>query len=547
MKRSLAALLALLLCLTLCFVGCNSEEPEATDPKPTEAPKDDNSNNNSNNNGNSNNGNNENNEPETPEEPEANITKDVVINNISAIDLLELLAAVTEGENSELVDSVVDIYAGGSMDTAGMMANIANQLQLQAGANLSMTQDGETYTTVVSIKDGLLYSKNSDGADYVDETYIYIGGETPVVFHKGEDGEWVITSDDETEGGNSEPEFTDNSDLVPTPYTSGEVVEDEPVDPIAMLKDLAEQVVIPELKAELLTEKDGMIIISNEYFLDIIEANAELIAGGELTEEELADGMASAKEGIDAFGLEVAFGGNDKAITKISVKVNPDDSQLGQEIKEDLRYVSFVAEATDDGEQFKSMELKVGTPGYDYADGKDNVIETAFAIEMILDEENAFAGMKLSANVYSYSTMGDSSVNSSGLQVSNDTTEEYNTKIDILLDLTKLGEVGETVASIKSTTTLTRKADIRVEVVDNDWDNATRTLVKEYTEAELKAEEDYQSIIDLSAKATSDTGLKIAGEVEGVTIDGDADLSAAFNFPTELPEIVENYLAENAE
>lgn len=541
MKKTLAILLALLLCLSFCFVACDNGETKATDPKPTEKPTDaPGADNGGDSNGDSNGDGN--NVPSNPEEPEIIVSKDVIINSISDIDLPEILASVLEGDNEAMVEEMIGIFGGaasGNMGMASILASVGGELGLNAGANVVFTEDGENYNTSISLKGDLLYSKNSEG-NYTDETIIYLGGDAPVVFFKGADGEWTITSNgDEPEadiGPGVEVMPNNPDDRIPVPYEAVDEEMEQP-DYLQMIKDMAAQVTVPALTAEYLTEKDGMLVLSNDYIVKIFVENDQFIESN-LTPEEIEEGAELAKKTLNDMGLEIAFGGNDKSVTKITVKLAP-TAELTKEMG--IKSASLVAESTADAAQLKKITFET-----EIADGRfedDSTAKAAFSIETILDSKNAIVGAKISVESFNYSAMADlnNDINSDR-HTEHMTVRKYVQKIDMTLDLSQMKNINETVLDFTLTQTLVRMADLDRVVVGDDYENATTTLVKEYSAAEMAEEDDAKNEFKITAKSTSASGIKFTGNVDEVTFTGDADFSTAFNFPSELPEIVTEYI-----
>lgn len=299
------------------------------------------------------------------------------------------------------------------------------------------------------------------------------------------------------------------------------------------LEDLAAgDVTIPELEDEYITEKDGMLVIDTDYFIELFFANIGLVAGNEMMPaEEIESTKAAVKEVADKLGIEIAVAMGAQTISKISVTLNPTDETLP------ITSASLVASATPDGKNLEYVEAKLVVPYNELGMDVDMTYGVRFDA---VSENGAVVGYKLNAEISVPAML----TYDPGMPESGETKIPYEAvfasqKITVSanLDLSKLASVGENLADLKFSMFVDKAYKIEGE---NDYMTGESTT-KSITE--INAAEFEQERIDLSASvkfADKETILLEAYvNVRGETISIKGKLTfGEFDFPVSSEDIL---------
>ena len=338
MKKTLLALLALVLCMTMLLVGCTTDSGI--------------NNNDANNNDQTNNdqNNDQNNNDQNNDDPAKDVlNKETLMQSFNKLDLYSIYKAINDG-----LEQTVDLESLQEFDFSTVEQQISGEV----------TQDGEVLAAIsAAIKNGIVHVEYSQGEDG-DETFMYItNGFEVIEFYRDFDGKWVADVYEE------EPDYGwDDEYMDYTVYSE----EEEDVDLLTSLFgidfEILQRITIPALTEDRITEKDGKLVIDNAYFVDFAVANFDLLvelvgSEGAPTKEEFKTQL---EEMIGMLGLEVAFKANSQTITAIYVDVTPpDSSEMGVE------RIGLSIELSDNGKALKgaSVYVSVPTDELDYSNG----------------------------------------------------------------------------------------------------------------------------------------------------------------------------------
>ena len=484
MKKTLLILLSIILCLSFALTACNNTDVEFGDDET--------------------NGATEQNKPAEENKPTedtrpapSGVDKSIAKNSLNKIDLSTLM-----GSTETSFDIFADIVAGLDLTAAGVIDGEEGKASIKAAI-----EEGKIY-----------YALSSESEDYSDleEAFVKLDGKVAELFEEI-DGKWQLTDTVEFE------------DMLET---------DE-----EFLENTLKGIKIPELKNEYLTEKNGMLVVSNQYVLDVIDANAALIAGYEITAEEKAEILNSANEIIKALGVEISIGTGYDKIVKLAVSVAP-----SAEMAEDMGIKSAKAEIAldNDATYLKSASLSVELAAEEGINYTSKISATLNSIVV----NGKIQGFDLKA---AFAMPTASAADAPGWEFDEDgnyiidgeivTEYEYSAMrtfseitIDAKLDLSKLATVGAEVASLK----VDYKPAKAFKVTYKENLETYDTTVVSVEEVEP---EDFSVSVNGTVKTTAENVASIAGEVvvgeEKVTISGSFSYGTV-DFP-EIPADIKSY------
>ena len=279
---------------------------------------------------------------EKPTEPPSPVNKEVATQAFNKIDLATFLST-TEGSLEEL-------------------------RKLSAKAELNVTLPDESGNVTAAIKDGVFYLSAKEDSAEAEEIFGKIN-EDKIVMYALINGVW-------------------------------ETVNEIPLNPEDMFADagvnseeLISKIKIPELKAEHLTEKGDMLLVSNDYIYELVAENIAVIAGEEIPAESLEEVKAELKADLESAGLEILVATGAEEITKIAVSVKPTDESF------DFKSAKIEVALTDDAKNLKSVKAEwtanVGEP-------EMNEVRTSKIELSTVIVENELVGAKAKAEIYSY-------------------------------------------------------------------------------------------------------------------------------------------------
>ena len=427
----------------------------------------------------------------------------------------------TDNQTSTRLDKTAAVEAFNSLDFKALLENsgiseedslsLLNELKLGMDLTLSSNNSSQMKLSV-AVKDGYAYYKNSrDG--YSQSNWIYFGnGDFTTFYENG--GVWEAAQA--------------YSDIEQSQAEIGIAFE--------QIEALIDVITIPELKESHLTEKDGMLIISNEYILQALRANSELLAGESLSEEELDEAMEEVENGIKATGLKIAFAANENAVTKLSLSLSFDkNTELGKEFIEDSSFsaMSISIDATDDGTAIKNISISL-TNAFDKYE-KGYAPKTSLSLSTVFNNQNEPVGFDVNGELYSVTQQL-----TEGIVGGPETSEILLSKITAkgFFDSTKMKTAGAECANI-SFTTETVKAFKRTAQYDDEWN-----LTSEKIEAiSLSTATTMDISASLKVKSEGANKLAISGaynvvagnESVSISISGSAYMNNVLNFPTQIP------------
>ena len=474
MKKTLLILLSLILCLSFALTACNTDVEFGNDDS---------------------NGANEENKPTEDTRPApSGVDKSIAQSSLNKIDLSTLM-----GSTETSFDIFADIVAGLDLKLAGVIDGEEGSAWLKAAI-----EEGKIYAGVGS--------KGEDDADAdEEEVFIKLDGNTADLFEKIDDT-WQLTDTIDLE--NSIDLDIDTKEI----------------------EDTLKKIVIPELKEEYLTEKNGMLVLSNQYILDVIDANIKLIAGEEISEEEKAEGLKSIEETLKTFGLEISIGTGYDKIVKLAVSVTP-----SAEMAESMGIKSLKAEIAldNDATYLKSASFTIDVAeeeGINYTPKY-----TATLNSIVVDGELKGFDLKaaLTVSTGSASTAPDGDFDDDGNYIIDGeivteweytTTKYYNEiSVDAKIDLSKLATVGAEVASLKFNYKPAKAYEVTYKESFESFENTVVSV------EEIEADGISVSV-NGTVKTTAENVAAISGEV--VVGEDKVTISGNFSYGTvEFPEI----------
>lgn len=270
------------------------------------------------------------------------------------------------------VNKEVATKAFNKIDLATFFSTTDSSLEelrkLSAKAELNVNTPEESGTVTAAIKDGVFYLSAKGDESEKEEIFGKIGEDKIVAFELIE-GVWETVNE--------------------IPLNPEDMFAQTGVAP----EDFISKIKIPELKAEHLTEKGDMLLVSNDYIYELIANNIAILYSEEIPETDLAEVKTEIKEFLKTAGIEVFVATGHEEITKFAISVKP---------TEEGEFKSIYAEIalTDDAKNLKSVKAEwtafIGNP-------EMNEVKTSkFELNTVI-AENALVGVKANAEIYDYS------------------------------------------------------------------------------------------------------------------------------------------------
>lgn len=391
-------------------------------------------------------------EPE-PTEPPSPVNKEVATQAFNKIDLATFLST-TEGSLEEL-------------------------RKLSAKAELNVTLPDESGNVTAAIKDGVFYlSAKEDSSAEGGEIFGKIS-EDKIVMYELINGVWETVNE--------------------IPLNPEDMVADAGVNP----EELLSKIKIPELKAEHLTEKGDMLLVSNDYVYELVAENIAVIAGEEIPAESLEEVKAELKADLESAGLEILVATGAEEITKIAVSVKPTDESF------DFKSAKIEVSLTDDAKNLKSVkaEWTANVGDMDLNEVRTSKIELDTVIV-----ENELVGAKAKAEIYDYSY--EHYIEKNSVLIITKTT------VALDLDMSKLAEESGKVLTLDVDHTVEAAYEVS-STIDPETYEWTHEIVKPYS---VDAYKDSNVTIDASLTMNganrADFSLKSVASGEEVTMTG---------------------------
>ena len=284
-------------------------------------------------------------------------------------------ADATEPEATEPpspVNKEVATQAFNKIDLATFLSTTESSLEelqkVSARAEANLTTPDGSGSIIAAVKNGNFYvSLKEEGYD-AEEMFGKIGDEKISVYALI-DGVWETVNE--------------------VAISPEDIYADAGVNP----EEFLSKIKIPELKAEHLTEKGDMLLVSNDYIYELVAENIAVIAGEKIPAESLEEVKAELKAGLESAGLEILVATGAEEITKIAVSVKPADESF------DFKSAKIEVALTDDAKNLKSVKAEwtanVGEP-------EMNEIRTSKIELSTVIVENELVGAKATAEIYGY-------------------------------------------------------------------------------------------------------------------------------------------------
>ncbi len=460
MKKVLLMLLSVVLCLSMltgCFTTTEEILDDVDDAVANENP-------------------NENANPNEAPSNTANANMQVAIDSFNKLDLSAL--------------------AGTSLD----YMSIINELALSAGFEMSGTVNGSesNMSLEAAIKNGVVYLKSEMSGEGEDEVFVKFNDETFDMYYRG-----ATASDDEM----SEWEKTTSS--------IADMMDTDP----EMVTDIISKITIPKLEDKYLTEKNGMLLVSNDYVVELVMANSELIGeitGQEITDDQIAEARESMTKTLQELEFELFIGTNSETINKVAVSLNAESNKIYGELA-----------LTADAKALDYVTVKIT---HDFSAGEFVYTpESVITFKTILGEDNALVGCKLDFNIVSEGKIVMSKVDGSNTTKQNITYT--NIAISAEINLANIGKANANIATMSIKNTDTKRAEVVCEI---DQTTGERTVIsgKEteitYTgddvelTATLKSVNDKKITLDAAFKSENTT-VTVTGELNYTVSDDKLD------------------------
>ncbi|MBR2849409.1 MAG: hypothetical protein IKB84_00060 [Clostridia bacterium] len=270
------------------------------------------------------------------------------------------------------VNKEVATQAFNKIDLATFLSTTEGSLEelrkLSAKAELNVTLPDESGNVTAAIKDGVFYlSAKEDSSAEGGEIFGKISEDKIVAFELI-NGVWETVNE--------------------IPLNPEDMFAETGVAP----EDFISKIKIPELKAEHLTEKGDMLLVSNDYIYELIAENLTVIAGEEIPETDLAEIKTEIKDSLKAAGIEVFVATGHEEITKFAISVKPTEKGEFQSIYAEIAL-------TDDAKNLKSVkaEWTANVGDMDLNEVRTSKIELTTVVV-----ENELVGAKATAEIYSY-------------------------------------------------------------------------------------------------------------------------------------------------
>ena len=364
-------------------------------------------------------------EPEATEPPSP-VNKEVATQAFNKIDLATFLST-TEGSLEEL-------------------------RKLSAKAELNVTLPDESGNVTAAIKDGVFYlSAKEDSSAEGGEIFGKISEDKIVAFELI-NGVWETVNE--------------------IPLNPEDMFAETGVAP----EDFISKIKIPELKAEHLTEKGDMLLVSNDYIYELIAENLTVIAGEEIPETDLAEIKTEIKDSLKAAGIEVFVATGHEEITKFAISVKPTEKGEFQSIYAEIAL-------TDDAKNLKSVKAEwtanVGKPEMNEVRTSKIELDTVIV-------ENELVGAKAKAEIYDYSY--EHYIEKNSVLIITKTT------VALDLDMSKLAEESGKVLTLDVDHTVEAAYEVS-STIDPETYEWTHEIVKPYS---VDAYKDSNVTIDAS-------------------------------------------------
>lgn len=271
------------------------------------------------------------------------------------------------------VNKEVATKAFNKIDLATFFSTTDSSLEelrkLSAKAELNVDAPDENGTVTAAIKDGVFYLSAKGDESEKEEIFGKIGEDKIVAFELI-DGVWETVNE--------------------IPLNPEDMFAQTGVAP----EDFISKIKIPELKAEHLTEKGDMLLVSNDYIYELIANNIAILYGEEIPETDLAEVKTEIKEFLKTAGIEVFVATGHEEITKFAISVKPTEDEG------EFKSLYLEIALTDDAKNLKSVKAEwtafIGNP-------EMNEVKTSkFELNTVI-AENALVGVKANAEIYDYS------------------------------------------------------------------------------------------------------------------------------------------------
>ena len=323
------------------------------------------------------------------------------------------------------------------------------------------------------------------------------------------------------------------------------------VDPEA-IADMIAKIQIPKLDEKHITDVDGMALISNDYIVDLIVANLDVIYGVELDANEIKNTRNEITETLTEANFALYFAVNDNGINKMAVGMEVEDTNVYAQIA-----------LSEDCKALDNLTLNIvndfGGDGFEYAPESTLVIKPIY---VTADDVSIIAGADIDLTLYAQSWSNLKRVEGSEKMEQTSAYAKY--VADVTINPTNIGKVNADIITLNFAQSIDKIVDYEIEY-DDDY-NRTVLSAKENTtedksgsmsvEGVIKSVNGSQVMLDATLKTPASATMDIDAVLNytfsgdelifsgnlvafGRTIQFSADVSFAdFTMP-ELPEVSE--------
>ena len=489
MKKALLILISLILCLTM-LTGCFSSVEEIVND--AEAPGNDVSLNNDN--SNENNG-------EVTVNP---VDKQLAVDSFNKIDL-----AAFAGTSFNYMDVIKELALAAEFEMSGTVDGSDGAMSLNA-----------------AVKDGVIYLKSEEAEKgyepNVGEYFVKLNEATIDIFGKYVDGSDPENSYDWTKNSVNLEDAQMN--------TANGILTSAP--------DMLAKIVIPKLTADDLTEKDGMLLVSNEYIFKLTAANYESFTGEKLTDDQLEEDKKEMLDDLDEAGFALYIGTGTVGINKVAVSFKLAEEY---ESEEQARFTKVYGELalTADSKALDYITVKIdhdyGVADIEYAP------ESVVTFKTILDKDNMMVGAELDATLYvvDFSDRTTSDTISSDAETYKEASQTNYLKVtlDAMVNLDNIGEDNTDIATLDLDMSTDKVICVVEEVNAETYESTIVSATEEDVDgkaiaitASLKSVNDKRITLDCAIGDDSVTA-KISGDLNYTVTDEKLEFNGSFKMP----------------
>ncbi len=516
MKKLFALILALLLCITPILTGCDtSKEPEATESPAGNKPSSPSAN--------------------APTGGGATVNTAnaaVVIQEINSTDLLKAYNdLILPAEGSQQIMEVVDnIYSGMAILPAvyDIIRDIATADEY--GVGMDVTRGDETGSIFAAVKDGLAYTSSLSPDNILTEGYIYLSTTEPVYFDNY-DGVWEKR---ETSPEPAPPVDDFEPDIGVEPLAAT-IDTDEDEEMQAKIEKLLKDFKVPTISETDLLAKNGKLVITDGYIKNVLRENMALLLYGDasatLTQDEIDEFEAELATMFDDATLEIAVTTAADFISSVTFTFKATD-----ETAEDAGATISIELAAAD--LIKKVAISADTR---IEDG--SVYTTSLSMELLYSGKQN-TGLRFVLDGYSIDVHNHHMSEQFLISTETFTHTVQKINLDFTFNYANVGTANPKILSLSCEIVPEKQLEVTVTTLTTTYETQTTytEVAMEPNRQSISAELLYESKTQLSFDMEF---ISTASSDESIIFDGTVYLGTVVGFPTDIPEIVLDTIAQD--